>query len=66
MSVFKFVVFCYLQGCGCWTITVNEGSWSASGRVYTIVVKSGMNGNSAIVNKTYRFPIDSTIIEENK
>lgn len=66
MNDFKFKVTCYLTGYGSWTITVNEGSWDANGRIYTIVVKNGQSGNSPIVNKTYRFPVESTVIEENK
>ena len=64
MSDFKFKVTCYLTGYGSWTITVNDGSYNI-GTVCTVVVKSGQSGSTTITNKRYRFPIESTVIEEN-
>jgi len=63
----KFEVTCYLQGYSSWCIEVYEGDWltGKTGRVYTIDVKSGKLGSDEITNKTFMFPIESTIIESN-
>lgn len=67
MNDFKFKVICYFQGYGKWVITVDEGDWNCNGgKAYTIMVDSGQCGGDQIHNKEYRFPIDSTVIEENK
>ena len=62
----KFEAYCYLQGSGSWRIKVYDGNWGCNDGVYTVVVKSGIYGNEEVTNKTFRFPVITTIIEENK
>lgn len=62
----KFEAVCYIQGYGSWCIEVEDGSWSYDDRIYSITVKKGSNGSTSIENKIFRFPVNSTIIEENK
>lgn len=62
----KFEVVCYLQGYGSWELEVTDGDWILTDRIYTISVKSGILESNPISGKIFRFPAESTIIEENR
>jgi len=62
----KFEVMCYLQGYGYWKVVVYDGDWNAGDKIYTVSVKKGLYDGNEISGKTFRFPVESTVIEENK
>lgn len=68
MEKIKFEFISYLKGYGSWHIEIYDGTFSVESGYYLIRVlrgkKAGQSGTE-VLNKSYRVPIDSTIIEEN-
>ena len=68
MEKIKFKSVTYLKGYGSWNIEALEGSVEQSENFYILRVlkgkHSGVHG-ATIENKSFKVPIDSTVIEEN-
>ena len=64
----KFKFLSYLQGYGSWNAEVYEGSIDQAEGYYIIRVLKGKHygtNGEPIENKSFRVPINCTIIEEN-
>jgi hypothetical protein len=61
----KITVTCYLQGYGKWEIKIYKGSILVLNNYYYITVIEGIESNTAVTDKKYRFPVNYTIIIEH-
>jgi hypothetical protein len=65
MEKVKFSFKTHFEGSH-WSVEIFEGNWSNENGYYMIkVIKGQTTGGTALENKTYRVPINFTVLEEN-
>ena len=62
----KFDVTCYIKGYGVWKLKIYDGKMDITEYgYYAFTVNCGDQEGMEIVNKVFRFPIETTVVVES-